>query len=116
MPRPSHPPWRDNPNNIWWSTQVMKLLIMQSYPVSRHFLPLRSKYSPQPPVLKHSQSMFILYCVRTNFHTHTKQHVKLTVEAGLLNNLWMKLKWGMLQGNNICCLTEFGYFHEKLRG
>jgi hypothetical protein len=26
----SHPPWGDHPNNIWWSVQVMKLLIMQS--------------------------------------------------------------------------------------
>jgi hypothetical protein len=45
--RPSHPPWFHLPNNIWWSEQLMKLLIMQSSPVSCHFLPLRSKYSPQ---------------------------------------------------------------------
>jgi hypothetical protein len=30
MPHPSHPPWIDYPNNIWWSIQVMKPLIMQS--------------------------------------------------------------------------------------
>jgi hypothetical protein len=30
--------------------QVMKLLIMQSFPASQHFLPLRSKYSPQHSV------------------------------------------------------------------
>jgi hypothetical protein len=35
-----------------WSVQVMKLLIMQSSPPSRHFLPPRSKYS-QHRVLKH---------------------------------------------------------------
>jgi hypothetical protein len=34
----------DHPNNTWWSVQVMKLLITQSSPISRHFLPLRSKY------------------------------------------------------------------------
>jgi hypothetical protein len=28
---------------------------MQSFPSSCHFLPLRSKYSPQYPVLKHPQ-------------------------------------------------------------
>jgi hypothetical protein len=49
--RPSHPLWFDRPNNRW-SVQVMKLLIMQSSPVSCHFLPLMSKYSPQHPVLK----------------------------------------------------------------
>jgi len=50
MPRPSHPPRLDNPNNIWWSAQVRKLLIKQSFPISRHFLSLRSEYSPQYPV------------------------------------------------------------------
>jgi len=56
IPRPSHPPWFDHPNNIWWSIHVTKLLIMHSSQVS---LPLRSKYSPQHPVLKHPQSMFL---------------------------------------------------------
>jgi len=40
------------PTNIWWSIKLMKLLIMQSSPASRHFLTLRSTYCP-----KHS------YCV-----------------------------------------------------
>jgi len=47
-----------HPKNIWLSAQVMKLLIMQSSPTSRHSLLLRSKYSPQHPVLKYPQSMF----------------------------------------------------------
>jgi hypothetical protein len=34
MPRPSHPPWVDHPNNIWWRAQVLKLLMMQSSPAS----------------------------------------------------------------------------------
>jgi hypothetical protein len=29
MHRPSHPPWFDHPNNIWWRVQIMELLIMQ---------------------------------------------------------------------------------------
>jgi hypothetical protein len=41
-----------------WSVQVMKLPIMQSSPISCHFLYLRSKHSTQYSVLKHSQSMF----------------------------------------------------------
>jgi hypothetical protein len=53
----SHPPWFNHPNNIWWSLQVMKFLIMQSSPASRYFLRLTSKYSPQHPVLKHPQSV-----------------------------------------------------------
>jgi hypothetical protein len=42
--RPSHPPWLDHTINIRWSVQAMKLLIMQSSPVSRYLLPLTSKY------------------------------------------------------------------------
>jgi hypothetical protein len=41
-----------HPNSIWWSIHVMKLLVMQSSPVSCHFLPM-SKYSSQHPVLEH---------------------------------------------------------------
>jgi len=52
LPRLSHPPWFDHRDNTCWSVQVMKLLIMQSPPASHHFLPLRSKYSPQRPVLR----------------------------------------------------------------
>jgi hypothetical protein len=37
----------------------MKLLIMQFPPISRHFIPLWSKYSPRHPVLKHPQFMFL---------------------------------------------------------
>jgi hypothetical protein len=36
------------------------LLIMQFPPISRHFISPRSKYSPQHPVLKDPQSMFLL--------------------------------------------------------
>jgi hypothetical protein len=34
---------------------------MQFSPASRHFLPLRHKYSPQNPVLKHSQRFVSKY-------------------------------------------------------
>jgi hypothetical protein len=75
MPRPTHPPRFDHPNNTWWSVNVMKPLIMQSCQASRYFLPLRSKHSPQLPVLKCPQ--FVLSLVwETKFHTHIKQRVK----------------------------------------
>jgi hypothetical protein len=54
-------------NNIWWSVQVMMLLIMQSSLASCHFLHLRSKCSVQHPVLKHHQSMFLLQHDRPSF-------------------------------------------------
>jgi hypothetical protein len=37
---------------------------MQSSPASCHFLPFRSKYPPQHPVLRHLQSIFLPYCER----------------------------------------------------
>jgi hypothetical protein len=55
MSRPPHPPRRYNSNYTWWSVQIMKLLVMQLSPLSRHSIPLWSKYSPQHPVLKHTQ-------------------------------------------------------------
>jgi hypothetical protein len=48
--------WFNHPNNIWLSAQVMKLLITQCSPASRHFL-----HTPQHPVLKHPQSMLLLW-------------------------------------------------------
>jgi hypothetical protein len=63
MPRPSHPPWYDHPNYIWWSVQVMKFLIMQSLPASRHFFPLRSCYR--------TPSIYVLPLLwETKFYTH----------------------------------------------
>jgi hypothetical protein len=57
VPCQSHPPWLGHSNYIGRRVQVMKLLIIQFSPVSRHFISLRSKYSPQHPILKHPQSM-----------------------------------------------------------
>jgi hypothetical protein len=63
MPRSSRPPWLGYRNTTWRGVQVTKFLIMQSSsaspPASHHFLPLRSKYFPQHPVLKHPQCTFL---------------------------------------------------------
>jgi hypothetical protein len=64
MPCPSHPPWLDH---SWRRVQVTKLHIMQFSPISRHFISLRSKYSPQHPVLKHPQSTFFPQYQRPSF-------------------------------------------------
>jgi hypothetical protein len=58
MSDPFHPPLCAHPNNIWWGVQVTKLLIMQSW-ASHHFLTLRSKNSPQHPVLKRPQFVLL---------------------------------------------------------
>jgi hypothetical protein len=55
------------PINIWRRVKITKILDTQLSLPSRHFIPLRSKYLPQHPVLKHPQSMFLPLCQRTCF-------------------------------------------------
>jgi hypothetical protein len=57
MARPSHPPLLDYSNYTWRRVQITKLLIIQFSPFTLHLIPLRSKYPPQHPVLKHPQSL-----------------------------------------------------------
>jgi len=56
----------------------MKLFIIQSSLVSRHFLNLRLKYSPQNPVLNQTYSMF-----HTRDLTQTKFNSNRFVERHL---------------------------------
>jgi hypothetical protein len=44
----------DSITDIWWGLRNMKPVTMQLSPTSCHFLPLRSKYSPQHNVMKHT--------------------------------------------------------------
>jgi hypothetical protein len=55
MPCPSHPPLLDDSNYIWRRVQVMKLLIMQFSPTSRHFISLFGRNI----LLSHPQSVFL---------------------------------------------------------
>jgi len=59
--------WFDYPNNIWWGLQIIKLLVMSSPPLPCYLVPLRPKYSPQHPVLKHPQPTFIPQFERSSF-------------------------------------------------
>jgi hypothetical protein len=70
MPCPSHPSWLDHSNYVWRWVQVMKLLIMQFPPVSRHFIPPRSKYSPQRPVMHNISNMMCTFLFQRLSVTH----------------------------------------------
>ena len=70
MPRPSHFLRFCRPNSIWWGVQIIKFLIMQFSPLPCYFVPLRPKYSPLHPTLKHPQPMFLRYCERQVSHPY----------------------------------------------
>ena len=56
-PHPSSSPQSEDPNNIWWLVQIMKLLIMQFSPASCHFPLLQHKHLPQQTILEISLPM-----------------------------------------------------------
>jgi len=67
MPRPSHSSRFDHPKIIGWGVQIIKLLIMQLFPLRSHLAPLRSKYSLQHPIFKHPQPTFLPQCEQPSF-------------------------------------------------
>jgi len=67
MPRPSHSSRFYHPKNIGWGVQIIKLLVMKFSPLPCQLVPLRSKYSPQHPFLKHPQNTFLSQCERPSF-------------------------------------------------
>jgi len=68
---------------------------MQSSPVSCYFLTLRSKYSPQQPVLKHPQS--VLHKVRDQVsHPHKTKGKIMDLYRGrqkTLNRMIARIPW-----------------------
>jgi hypothetical protein len=58
IPCPYNTPLFDDLNTIWWSIQLMKLLIMHSSPVSCHFLVLQSDILHSSLFSKYLQSVF----------------------------------------------------------
>jgi hypothetical protein len=45
----------------------MELLIMMFYPHSCYLMPLRPKYSPQNPILKHAKPTFLPQCPHAQY-------------------------------------------------
>ena len=72
MPSPSHHPCCDYPNNIWWGVLTMKVLIMQSFPVSLLSSTLTQISSITP--CSWTPTVYVLPLNwETKFHTYTKK-------------------------------------------
>jgi hypothetical protein len=71
MARPFHPPRLDHSNYTWRRVQITKLLVMQCSPPSRHFIPLRSKYSAEQPVLIHNSLCSFVNVRNQALHPYT---------------------------------------------
>ena len=67
MSHPFHSSRLYHPNNIGWAVQIIKLLIIYFSPLPCSLVPLRPKYSPQHPILKHLRSTFLPQCERPSF-------------------------------------------------
>ena len=70
MSRPSFSCWFCH-NDIWWTVQVMKLLIAPYAPAPCYF-PLRPNCLPQHPILEHPQSKFLIQCDRPTSHPYIR--------------------------------------------
>jgi hypothetical protein len=56
MLSPAHPYWCHHSNYTWIRVKVMKLFIMQFSPTFYNFVPLRSKYSAQHPMVRMNEA------------------------------------------------------------
>jgi uncharacterized membrane protein (DUF106 family) len=86
----------------------MKLLIMQFSPTSCHFITLRSKYSPQQPVLLTPSDYVSFLISETKFHTSTEPQADILIfsyilEAFSASNFMTKLS---IEGNTEYLCTE----------
>ena len=80
----------DQPNNIWWGTQIVKLLIMQSSPVPCSLVSLRFRYL-QHHVVKHSQCMFFPQCKIWSFmptYSSRQNYISVYFIFIFLDNKW----------------------------
>jgi hypothetical protein len=82
----------------------MKLLIMQFSLISRHFNSLWSKYSPQHPVLKHSQ--FVLPLNVRDQVSHTYKTVSKIMVLNILILLLLQVSETKMRRGKLVPMRE----------
>jgi hypothetical protein len=84
MCHPSHSSWFDHSNDVWWGVQSIKLLIMLSYPLPCHVIPLGPKYLSQHPILKRPLPMSFPRCERPLFTAIQKNRQNYSYKISVL--------------------------------
>jgi hypothetical protein len=85
----------------------MQLLIMQLSPTTRHFIPLRSKYSPKHPVLKYPKSMFFPMIAKTK-----KPH---TIDETLDISASIRIAEIMFSGKEVVKIKNISHSNDTIR-
>jgi hypothetical protein len=75
-----------SPKQYWVIVQIMKLVIIEFSSLPCYLVPLRSKYSPQHPILKHAEPAFLSRCQWPSF-TPIKTTCKILILCILI---WFK--------------------------
>ena len=112
----------DQPHNIWWGVQIIKLHIPSFSALPCYLVPLRPKYS-QHPILKHPQPTSLPQCVRPSFtriqHNrkyYSSTHLNLytfgqqtgrrkTLHRMIASIPWLQSALNFLQNRILICLN-----------
>jgi hypothetical protein len=78
--RPSHFYLFYSPNNIGWGVQIIHHLLRQFPLLPSYRVPLRPKYSPKHPILKHPHPTFLPQYQQPSF-TPIQNNVAWTIQS-----------------------------------
>jgi hypothetical protein len=96
----------DNSNITRRRIQIMKLLVMQFSPPSRLSIPLRSKYFPQHPVLKHPQFMLLSFYQRPCFTPIQNQGQNYSLVHSNLYIFQQQMRKRKVLDRMVACITR----------
>jgi len=85
---PFHSSWCDHPN-IWCGIQIIRLIIMQSFPLPCSLIPPEPKHLSQPHILEHTQHMFFPQCDGSSFTSIINKQAKLQFHTSYSSYFWV---------------------------
>jgi hypothetical protein len=85
---------------------------MQLSPFPCHLVPLRSKCSPQNPILKHPQPAFLPQCQRPGF-TPTQLHALISQIYALISQIYFGMKLYMFRTVLLSIIRSFPLYTQQ---